>query len=60
MLDFTIYNFSISSFNSYVTETEWAHFMSRPFFRNKRSYASLNEQEYQRQRDILSVPVSKL
>ena len=29
------------------------HFMSRPFFRNKRSYASLNEQEYQRQRDIL-------
>ena len=29
------------------------HFMSRPFFRSKRSYASLNEQEYQRQKDIL-------
>jgi len=33
MLDFTIYNFSISSFNSYVTETEWAHFMIRRFYK---------------------------
>ncbi|XP_023335785.1 UPF0235 protein C15orf40 homolog [Eurytemora carolleeae] len=33
MLDFTIYNFSFSSFNSYVTETEWAHFMIRRFYK---------------------------